>query len=80
MTCPNSIRYNIKQLRIQSMGNAYVLHFNNEKPLLFACPIVLSVWNERLTATTTNQTFHFIFTSISVMINLLMFTSKASDK
>jgi hypothetical protein len=48
--------------------------------LLFACSVVLSVWNERLTATATNQTFHFIFTRISVMINLLMFTSKASDK
>jgi hypothetical protein len=62
------------------MGDGYVRRFNNCKPLLFACPIILSVWNERLTATTTNQTFHFIFSSISVMINLLMLTSEASDK
>lgn len=48
--------------------------------LFFARSVVFSVWNKRLTATIADQTFHFIFTSVLVMINLLMFTSKTSDK
>jgi hypothetical protein len=48
--------------------------------LFFARSVVFSVWNKRLTATIADQTFHFIFTSVLVMINLLMFTSETSDK
>ena len=42
--------------------------------------IVFPVWNERFTVTITDQTFHFIPTCVSVMINLLMTTFETSSR
>jgi len=50
-------------------------------PLLFlARSIVFPIWNKRFTVTITDQTFHFVPTSVSIMIYLLMTTFETSSR